>query len=438
MTLAALQNQRLRVTAYYRVSTDKEDQQNSLINQEAYFNDLITNTPNWEFVPFYHDDGITGTSTKKRKGFNRMIADANVDRFDYILTKEVSRFARNTVDTLSYTRQLKDLGIGVVFLQDNIDSLDGKDEFRLTIMASVAQEESRKTSERVKFGHSKSMEKGVVYGRNKMLGYIKVKGVLAVDPLSAATVRSIFSKYLDEGKGAQVIANELQAEKVLTSSKTTSWDASTILRILTNEKYVGDLKQGKFITPNYLNHKSKRNKSEEGIYYLTNTHEPIIDRTRFNQVQEEIARRNRQKESGTRYTNRYPFSGKLICGSCGGTYESSNARNNGNIHYRRWRCATSRKKGTKAKAPDGCNNRMVRNEILEQVFLNALKDMVFNRQAVIDELSKILAKVLDTANITSECDAVETEINKLQKGIDRLIVAYADGTIAKDELRRSL
>ena len=202
---------KLRVAAYARVSTDKDDQANSLDNQRTYFSKYITQHEGWQLVNVFYDEGISGTQTKKRKGFMEMIAEAESGEIDLIITKEVSRFARNTVDTLSYTRELKKFGVGVIFTLDNIDTRQSDGEFRLTIMASIAQEESRKTSERVKWGQRRQMEKGVVFGRD-LLGYTVKDGKLYINEEEAEIVRTIFHKYTNEGKGTHVIARELQEE----------------------------------------------------------------------------------------------------------------------------------------------------------------------------------------------------------------------------------
>ncbi len=198
-------NQIKRVAAYCRVSTDNLDQANSLESQQRYFNEYIRRNPLWELHEIYVDEGVSGTGTKKRAAFNRMIEDAKDHKFDLILTKEISRFARNVLDSIGYTRQLKAMGIGVIFMNDNINTLDADSELRLTIMSSIAQEESRRTSERVKWGHRRRMEQGVVFGRD-MLGYDVRNGELHINPEGAEIVRLIFHKYLDEGKGTHVIA----------------------------------------------------------------------------------------------------------------------------------------------------------------------------------------------------------------------------------------
>lgn len=232
------------MAAYARVSTDKEDQINSLTNQREYFESYIKSNGDWEFVEVYFDEGITGTQTKKRKGFNHMINDCKNGKIDLILTKEVSRFARNTVDTLNYTRMLKEYDVGVFFINDNIDTCQNDGEFRLAIMASVAQEESRKISERVKWGQRRAMENGVVFGNNSIVGFDINDGVLSVNESEAEVVKLIFHKYVNEGKGTHIVARELYEDGIKPpKSSKDFWSSTMILNILRNEKYVGDLLQ---------------------------------------------------------------------------------------------------------------------------------------------------------------------------------------------------
>ena len=245
----------LRVAAYCRVSTDRDDQANSFESQQRYFREYIAQQPGWEPAGIFADEGLSGTSTKKRLAFQRMIAGARAGMLDLIVTKEISRFARNTLDSIYYTRELKRLGVGVLFLNDNLYTLDGDAELRLTILASIAQEESRRTSERVKWGQKRRMEQGVVFGRD-LLGYDVRGGVLIVNEPGAQIVRDIFRKFVNAGKGAHTIARELNEAGVPTA-RGGPWRSSVILRILRNEKYCGDLVQKKTYTPDYLTHEKK-------------------------------------------------------------------------------------------------------------------------------------------------------------------------------------
>ena len=267
----------IKVASYCRVSTDRDDQANSFESQQRYFKEYIDRQPDWELYQVYADEGITGTSTKKRAAFNRMIADAHLGKFHLILTKEVSRFSRNILDTITYTRELKALGVGVLFMNDGISTLEPDAELRLSIMGSIAQEESRKTSTRVKWGQTRRMEQGVVFGRS-LLGYDVKDGCLTVNPEGAEIVRLIFYKYGVEKKGTTVIARELREAGYRTHSGNVKWSNTHIVKILKNEKYVGDLVQKKTITPDYLSHAKKYNHGEEEFVIIRDHHEPIIDR----------------------------------------------------------------------------------------------------------------------------------------------------------------
>lgn len=244
-------------------------------------------------------------------GFNCMIADAKNKEIDLIITKEVSRFARNTVDTLTYTRELKEFGVGVIFTLDNIDTRESDGELRLTIMASIAQEESRKTSERVKWGQKRQMEKGVVFGRD-LIGYTVHNGVLSINEAEVPVIKAIFHKYTNEGKGTHVIAREL-LEEGMRPKRISLWSNTIILKVLHNEKYVGDLLQKKTYTPNYLTHSKKYNHGEEEMVYLKDHHEAIIDRDLWNRTQEELKRRSGSIEQRSKHSNRYWCSGNALC-----------------------------------------------------------------------------------------------------------------------------
>lgn len=333
-----------RVGAYCRVSTDQEDQANSFANQQRYFRDYIERNPDWVLQEIYADEGLSGTSTKKRDAFNRMIQDARMGQLDLILTKEVSRFARNTLDTLEYTRELRRLGVGVIFLLDNIDTRASDGELRLTIMSSLAQEESRKTSERVKWGQTRRMEQGVVFG-GSLLGYRVERGQIEIISEEAALVRHIFTQYLDERKGTSTIARELQEKRILSSRGNCRWSGATVLKILKNEKYCGDLVQKKTYTPDFLSHDKKYNHGQEQYIVLRNHHEPIIERPIWEAVQKEIKRRARKVENQHQCGTAQPFSGKIWCGVCGSCFVSRLKKNRQGTSYRVWRCGRAVREG---------------------------------------------------------------------------------------------
>lgn len=299
----------MKIAAYCRVSTDKEDQANSFESQQRFFYEYITGHPDWSLFEIYADEGITGTSVKKRTAFQRMMRDAEHRCFDLIVTKEISRFARNTLDSIYYTRKLKSLGVGVLFLNDNLNTLQEDSELILAIKSTIAQEESRATSSRVKWGQTRRMEQGVVFGRS-LLGYDVVGGKMIVNPEGAAIVRLIFHKYVTEQKGSTTIARELERAGIPTLTGSTRWRSSVILKILRNEKYCGDLKQKKTITPDYLTHRKKYNHGEEAFVFLKDHHEPIVSREVWEQAQRELQRRNVKEDPKTGHGNRYPLSGK--------------------------------------------------------------------------------------------------------------------------------
>lgn len=338
-----LQKGGLRVAAYCRVSTDGADQAGSLESQRRYFDEMIRHNPCWQLTGIYVDEGVSGTSTKRRDGFNRMLRDAKEHAFDLLLTKEISRFARNTLDGIYYTRLLKEWGIGVYFLNDHIFTLDADAELRLTILASIAQEESRKTSERVKWGQKRRMEQGVVFGRS-LLGYDVKDGQIAVNEEGAAVVRRIFHKFLEEGKGCHTIAHELQEEGVPTCRAGSRWSAAVILRMLQNEKYAGDLVQKKTFTPNFLTHEKKYNRGEEPLVVLRGHHEPIISRSRFERVQKELRHRS-QGDSGRKHSARYPLSGKIQCGLCGAFFVPRLRKYKDGSNGLFWRCGEAARYG---------------------------------------------------------------------------------------------
>lgn len=263
------------VCAYCRVSTDKSDQANSLLSQKQYFYECISRNPDWRLIKIFADSGLSGTTTQKRVEFQRMISLAVSGKIDLIITKEVSRFARNTVDALTYTRLLKQHNVGVIFLSDNINTLSSDGELRLSILSMIAQEESRKTSERVKWGQKRSMERGTVFG-NGIYGYNLSRGRLSVNHEQAKTVKKIFEMYAFNGFNPRQIADRL-------NESGGEWKTETVRKMLKNEKYCGDLICQKQITCDYLNHTRRANTKEK--ITIRDHHEPIVSRELFNAAQ---------------------------------------------------------------------------------------------------------------------------------------------------------
>lgn len=359
----------MRVAAYCRVSTEQDDQQNSLKNQREYFTSFIRQKENddWQFAGIYADEGISGTNMKKRDAFMQMMADAKKGGIDLILTKEVSRFARNTVDTLIAVRKLRTWGVGVFFIIDHIDTRENDGEIRLTLMASMAQEESRKISERVKWGQKRQMERGVVFGR-RLFGYDLVHGVLNIREPEAQVVREIFKKFALEDKGTAVIARELN-EKGFLTVRGNPWSNVAVRRVLENEKYTGELVQKKSYTPDYLTHKKRINCGEEELVIQKAHHPPIVSEELFLKAKRRLAdKKTTDQKEIEKYRNRYWCSGKVVCGCCGSTCVSRiRHRKDGSISQG-WLCENVAKNGRKKS---GCRGKRVEDKLLYLGFLEA-------------------------------------------------------------------
>ena len=431
----------IKVASYCRVSTDRDDQANSFESQQRYFKEYIDRQPDWELYEVYADEGITGTSTKKRAAFNRMIADAHLGKFHLILTKEVSRFSRNILDTITYTRELKALGVGVLFMNDGISTLEPDAELRLSIMGSIAQEESRKTSTRVKWGQTRRMEQGVVFGRS-LLGYDVKDGCLTVNPEGAEIVRLIFYKYGVEKKGTTVIARELREAGYRTHSGNMKWSNTHIVKILKNEKYVGDLVQKKTITPDYLSHAKKYNHGEEELVIIRDHHEPIIDRELWDTVQRELKKRNRNGELGAGHSNRYVFSGKIKCGECGASFVSrKKSRKDGSL-YKRWSCYTATSEGQKridVRGNEvGCDvGKLLRDELALDILQQSLTTLRMDRDRIIQNVTALALEAIQMCEegSTDRAEALEYEISQLKQKKADVLDAFFSKQITKEEMQ---
>ena len=424
-----------RVVAYCRVSTEKEDQVNSLENQQRYFRQYIACNPDWELLEIFADEGISGTNTKKRKEFNRMITCAKKGDFDLIITKEISRFARNTLDSIYYTRDLKKQGIGVIFLNDNINTLDDDAELRLTIMSSIAQEESRKTSERVKWGQKRQMEQGVVFGRS-MLGYDVKDGKMHINEEGANVVRLIFHKFVNEGKGTHTIARELQEEGIR-PIKAEKWQNTVILRMIRNEKYCGDLVQKKTYTPDFLSHEKKYNQGQEEFVIIKNHHEAIISREMFEEANRILDARSFSQEGKAKYSNRYLFSGKIKCGCCGSSYVARCKIRKDGSYYKTWRCNKAAKYGRvhfdKIGNPLGCSSLSIRNEDIIHIMYLVTRSLNYNKKKITENLLSVIKSV--TVMDTSERDIknLKAQIQTMEKKYKNLMNLYLSNIISKEE-----
>ncbi|MDO5392389.1 MAG: recombinase family protein [Eubacteriales bacterium] len=369
------------MAAYCRVSTDQEEQLLSYENQVNYYTNYISENPLYEYAGTYADEGISGTNTKKRDEFNRMIADCRERKIDMIITKSISRFARNTLDCLNYVRELKELGIGIIFEKENINTLDAKGEVLLTILSSLAQDESRSISENCTWGIRRRFEAG----RHKMstkrfLGYdTDADGKLVINPQQAKIVVRLFLEYLD-GKTVDYIKRIFEQEGILNWNGTAKWQATTLNSMLVNEKYKGDALLQKSYTVDFLSKKRAQNQGEIQQYYIEEDHEAIIDVKTWECVQLETERRKHYLEEHG--TNSYshnpennPFASRIVCGSCNKVFSRKGWRSRNGGDRKVWQCSER----YKVKGVVGCGNRHVDEETLVKAYLLAWNALLENR-----------------------------------------------------------
>lgn len=396
-----------KVAAYARVSTDSDEQYTSYDAQVTYYTNFIKGKPNWEFVKVYADEGISGTSTKRRDEFKEMIESALNGKIDLIITKSISRFARNTLDTISITRQLKAKGIEVYFEKENLWSLDDKTEFLLTIMASIAQEESRSISQNITIGKRWGMKEGKVsFAYKNFLGYKKVDGKIVIDEAQAETVRLIYMMFLKEGKTCTGIAEFLKSKGIPTpSGKSCNWTKNTVYSILTNEKYKGDALLQKKYTVDYLEHRIVPNNGELPQYYVENNHPAIIEREVWEMVQTEMMRRSML---GAAYSGNSIFASKLICGDCGKPYGKKKWHSTSKYAREIYRCNAKYNKGqTQCQTPN------LTEEDIKAKFIKAYNLVMCDKKQVIEDTLAVIELLADTTDL-------DTEIAKLQAKIERI------------------
>ena len=421
----------LRVAAYCRVSTDKEDQRNSLAAQRAFFQTYVEERAGWRLDGVYADEGLSGTSTARRPCFQAMIRRALAGELDLIVTKEVSRFARNTVDALQVTRKLRERGVGVLFLNDGIDTRMEDGEFRLTIMASVAQEESRKISERTRWGQLQAMRRGVVFGNDSLYGYALRGGALTVRPGQGEVVAEIFRRYLEEGKGAHTIARELTEAGVRPPLRPEgAWSSTAVLRILKNEKYCGDLVQRKYRTADYLTHRKEANDEAGGRFTIPDHHPALVSRETFRAVQEELARRGGLARAGGRASARYWWSGKVKCGLCGGSCLLKRTKRPGGGEYRRFVCRA------RAEGGSGCPARGVNGEVVLSAARRALEELGLDRTRM--ALETLAALEDRREGRAGEESRLRQALRRQEARRERALEAFLDGALEEEDLRRTV
>lgn len=432
----------LRVAAYCRVSTTLEQQETSYEAQVSYFTEKIKSNPNWKLAGIYADDGKSATNTKKREDFNAMIEDCMAGKIDMVITKSVSRFARNTVDSLQNIRKLKEKNIAVFFEKEGVNTLEGTGELLITILSSQAQEESRNLSENTRWGLVRRFENGIVsVNHNKFLGYTKDKnGELVIVREEAELVRRIFRLYL-EGLSVIQIIKILESEKITTVTGRTKWWDSTITKMLSNEKYMGDVLQQKTYTIDFLTKKRVKNDGIVPQYYIEDDHEAIIPKELFYQVQEEKARRaslsktaaarrakQEQEKEKSKYSSKFALSDIMICKECGQPYRRQVWSKYGQKSAV-WRCENRLKNGTK-----NCKHSPTYKEnVLHEAIMTAINSVVENRGEFVGAFRENVIRVIgnySTKNVPTEYDG---QIEKLQAELLALIEENArQGAVTED------
>jgi len=430
----------LRVAAYCRVSTTLEQQETSYEAQVSYYTEKIKSNPNWKFAGIYADDGKSATNTKKRDDFNTMIEDCMAGKIDMVITKSVSRFARNTVDSLQNIRKLKEKNVAVFFEKEGVNTLEGTGELLITILSSQAQEESRNLSENTRWGLVRRFENGIVsVNHNKFLGYTKDKNSeLVIVPEEAELVRRIFRLYL-EGSSIVQITKILESEGITTVTGLTKWCPGVINKMLSNEKYMGDVLQQKTYTIDFLTKKRVKNKGIVPQYYIEDDHEAIIPKELYYQVQEEKARRAslsktavarsaKQEKEKSKYSSKFALTDIMVCKECGQPYRRQVWSKYGQKSAV-WRCENRLKNGTK-----NCKHSPTfKEDVLHEAIMTAINNVVENRGEFVGAFRENVIRVIgsySTKNVTTEYDG---QIEKLQAEMLALIEENAkQGSITDD------
>ena len=426
----------LRVAAYCRVSTEQEEQQNSYQVQIAYYTDLINRKKEWSLAGIFADEGISGTQTKKRTEFNRMIRMCRNEKIDLVITKSISRFARNTVDCLEYVRQLKDLGIGVIFEKENINTMTMTSEFMIALYGSFAQAESESISKNVSWGKERAFREGKVSFQYKyLLGYKKgADGKPEIVPEEAETVRLIYNLFLD-GYSMTNIKRVLESKNILTSTGKKVWNESLICSILKNEKYVGDALLQKTFTSDCITHKVVKNHGERPMYLITDHHDPIVDRDTYNRVQQELARRSSKRKISDKttteqgkYSSKYALTELLICGKCGTPYRRTTWAARGKKQIV-WRCISRLEHGKKY-CPD---SPTIKEEQLHKAIIRAINNYYSCRNDIARILKANIGSVLECRG-QEEILAAEKRLKEIDQARTDLVGLIASGGCDEDKL----
>ncbi|MDY4545055.1 MAG: recombinase family protein [Bacilli bacterium] len=422
-----------RVCAYARVSTDSEEQLTSYSSQIKHYSEKIKSNPDWEFVGVYADEGISGTQVKNRTEFQKMIDDALNGKIDMIIAKSISRFARNTLDTLKYVRLLREHNVDVYFEKENIHTLELDSEMFLTLYSAFAQAESESTSMNVKMGLNAKMKRGEPVGNQNCYGFIwneKTKE-LEINEEQAEVVRLIFDLYV-KGLGGRTIAHKLN-DMGITTYFDKKWSQSSINRVIRNEKYVGDLLGQKYYVTDPLSHKRSLNYGEKEQYYVKDHHKGIVSRNIWNKAQEILNKRNNNKKDNgrkhkTTYSLKYDFSSKIVCGHCNSTYvrRQGTKRKDGTAPIY-WKCFQQ------VDEKRYCEHSVVmREDVLKNMFVELYNLIVKNKHKTKEKLLDAIKSTLKEENYQKDIDKLNVELDKLNTKLSKLVDMQLDGVIDKD------
>lgn len=405
-----------KVAAYARVSTEKEQQEDSFERQVEYYTGYIQRNSDWEFVEVYADPGITGTRAEKRPNFMRMIADCRAGKIDKILVKSISRFARNTVDALNYIRELREMGVGVFFENENIDTLTQGGEVLLTILAAMAEQESRTISTNIRWAFQRKFQKGeIILNTGIMLGYRKnADGEILIYEPEAEIIRRIYREYV-AGVSIPQIARGLERDGIKTRFGKDKWQVQVITSILTNEKYTGNAILGKTYKPDVLSKKRLKNDGEKApMYYAENSHPAIVSMEIFEMAKAEMLRRKDAKDDATgcsRYSSKYPFSGLLICGECGSKLRRHVRTVGTGKKVPAWGCATRIKDGREV-----CDSHHVNEDVMERTYTEAVHKLVDGAGEIIAAIKENAGEMMSPEN-SEAMEAVDQQIFDVQEAV---------------------
>ena len=430
----ALRVDRIRAAAYCRVSTDDDEQLGSFESQKLYYEQKIASNKDWVNAGIFADEAVTGTKTDKRSGFQDMIAHCHNGEIDMILTKSISRFARNTVDTLNYVRMLRDRNIAIFFEKENINTLDMNGELLLTIMSSLAQQEVESLSQNVKMGLQMKMKRGELIGFNGCYGYdYHTEGKsITVNEEEAEIVRMIYDMYL-EGYGTTTIAKRLMELGIKNKKGEVSWHTHGVMGMIKNEKYKGDILLGKTFTTDPISKRRLANMGEENQYYLRDHHEPIVSREIWDKAEEIRMKRSRNKVVETtgnreRYTRQYSFSSMCECAYCGHKLTRRTRHSRSDYEKPVWQCMNATKNGI-----DNCPNcKAVDEAILEGAFLDAFELLAGNFDDVLDVVLSYVAESADSDENMRKKQQIDKDISSLESKKSRMTDMLIDGTISKE------